>query len=870
MSRSLAILIVLILLPLSSTYAQERAYTILSIELDGYVLHDGMLAFQQDGQLLLPMVELAEALDFYIDPDAGISQISGWVLDEDRAFVLDAEAGTITAVGATFPIPDTADLTDLAVSGEVYLPSETFTGIWPVEFVFQPRRLRLIIRSLEPLPLQLRLEREYDRRLAASLAASRAVQNLPNVTVPYHFASGGIAHVEAYFGFEDHLTANVSINAQHDFLWSAASWTYNNQVRSGDDQDTRVFHGVLERRADVAPLPFGIELLRAGDISTPADSNTIRSAYGRGVEIVSRGDTGDIFDRMDIEGTAATGWEAELYINQAFIDYRQVDQNGRYRFPDAPLQYGTNFIEVRFFGPHGEQITDRSVIEVPPQSARPGEFAWAVRGGETAPLFDLRGTADTEDPHSQWFQADFSYGVNELATLNSRFELVRTDETTYWLGSVGPGITAFDTYFRPHLLASHQGRLGAGLSLARNFENSQFLFDATFFNGLETPELGIGDEALRYRIEADVRANPLATRFRTILTANVLLEEEMDGDQLAAFVARQVSSFQAFNISNQFQWSEGGDGSSLTGRTVLGRRRNTSDFRVAVNYDFDKGNPISRVDASASWRSSNERWRATVGTAHAFSESESSLSATLSRHFQNFDLGLSADFSSSGDRQFGIRLSSTIGYTEREGLSMSSGNSTGVGIAQVAVFLDTNNDGLRDAGERVLPGVGVRVNGGIVRERTDANGRVILHDLSIRSRSAVTIDLRTLEDPMLLAGSEGVSLIARPGTIAHLELPVIETGLLDGILFRIDGVPVSGATIQLLGSNSVEIARTETAYDGYFVFETLPMGTYQVKALGTQSSIEVTVTSEEPFIFGLELQTSQSLTPRNLEAETAR
>jgi len=48
------------------------------------------------------------------------------------------------------------------------------------------------------------------------------------------------------------------------------------------------------------------------------------------------------------------------------------------------------------------------------------------------------------------------------------------------------------------------------------------------------------------------------------------------------------------------------------------------------------------------------------------------------------------------------------------------------------------------------------------------------------------------------------------------------------------------------------------------------MGTYQVKALGTQNSIEVTVTSEEPFIFGLELQTSQSLIPRNLEAETAR
>jgi len=849
MPRS-AILVLSFLVVLAiPAWAQERAETILSVELDGHVLNDGMLAFQENGELLLPLAELARSLDFFVEADSNAATISGWVLREDRTFVLDGPAGVITTATTSIPIPATADLADLAVAGEAYIPSETFSEIWPVEFIFQPRRLRLIVRALEPLPLQWRLEREYARNVTFGIAAARTRPNLPDATVPYGALSGGIAHVEADLAIEEGAVGRITVNAQHDLLWTAANWSYANRIEDNGQETQGFFHAAFERRAEVRPMPLGIARIRAGDISTPANSEMVGAKYGRGIEVVSQGETNDVFDEIDVQGSAPPNWEAELYINQALIDFQHVSIDGRYRFGDVPLQYGTNFVEVHLFGPHGEEQFDRRVIEVPPQSARPGEFAWTLRGGETVPLISFSDDEGDEEA-TQWFQAQAAYGMDELLTLQSGIEAARHDDETYFLGSIGAGFTALNTFFRPRMLASHEGTLGAGISLARNFEHGQFLAEATYFNGIESPELSFGEKALRYRVNADLTVTPAPSQFRTVLTANISFEEEMDGGQRSEVLARQITIFRATNISNQIRWTEANDESTVTGHTIISRRRQNFDGRLALDYTIDD-DPLLRAAGTLSLQSTDRDWRWSASAAHDFRAAQSTLSGTVARHFERFELGLTAEVASDGEARAGLHFSSTFGLTDRDGFTMSAGDATGAGVAQVTVFLDTNGDGIRNVGEATLPGVGVRVNGGIIRERTNANGRVILHDLVTRGRSAITIDLRTVEDPMLLPGNEGVSLIARPGTLARLELPVVETGLIDGTLVGESGGPSAAATVLLLGSDGEELDRTETAYDGYFAFEPLRLGRYRLQAIGASAAPEITLTSEEPFVFGI-------------------
>jgi len=853
--RSWAALLISLLIACSApAQARDRFDIVLGVEMQGYTLSDGLLAYQENGMLLLPMAEMASILDFYVEADPGQSQITGWVLNEDRKFALHGRQGTITSGGDQFTIPPSALLADLGVVGEAYLPIETLSQIWPVDFLYQPRRLRVIVRAREPLPLQQRLEREQARNEAFNAANTRSPQDLPDATVPYRMFSGGFARVETELNFDAHVQSRIAINAHHDLLGAAATWSYANSFDAQGQESPGFFHISLERQAAVGDLPFGIARLRIGDISTPSGSEVVRSGFGRGIEISSFGETDDVFDEIDVEGNAPPGWEAELYINNALIGFQVIETDGRYDFEDIPVQFGTNFVEVRLFGPHGEIETDTRTIEIPPQSARRGELAWAVRFGETVPVFEFdNDTAQTND--ALWFQSNAAYGIGEFLTLHAGLATAQADGETYALGSIGPGIAALDAHFKPRLLFSDEGVFGAGASLSRNFEQGHFTLEGTYFNGIETPELGIGDDALRYYAEADIAFSAAPARVRTLFTLNATAEEQVDGDKEFEVLSRQVITRGRTNLSNQIRWRDDGDTTETTGRLILAIRHDRFEGRLAANYNFAADETLSQIEGTVGYRTLDRAWRWTATASHSFEEDEVTFGATLARRFDHFDLGASARVGSESDASFGLRFTSTVGLTEVEGLTFAPGDATGEGIAQVIVFLDANADGKIDPGEAPIPGVGVRVNNGIGWDRTDPSGRILLHGLSTRHRSNVTIDLRTLEDPMLLPGNEGYSLIARPGTMARLEIPVVETGLIEGKVSGPDDRPAIRTAVILRSPDGAEQARTSTAYDGYFAFEPLRLGTYIVALEDDANGREVVLTSDEPFVYGAELIT---------------
>ena len=82
------------------------------------------------------------------------------------------------------------------------------------------------------------------------------------------------------------------------------------------------------------------------------------------------------YDRTVIEGDALPGWEAELYRNDALLDYQVIPGQGQYRFINVPLLFGTNILRVELYGPQGQRREVVKRLYVGPGAAAPGQGYW--------------------------------------------------------------------------------------------------------------------------------------------------------------------------------------------------------------------------------------------------------------------------------------------------------------------------------------------------------------------------------------------------------------------------------------------------------------------------------------------------------------
>jgi|GEM_PF-5339106 len=98
----------------------------------------------------------------------------------------------------------------------------------------------------------------------------------------------------------------------------------------------------------------------------------------------------------------------------------------------------------------------------------------------------------------------------------------------------------------------------------------------------------------------------------------------------------------------------------------------------------------------------------------------------------------------------------------------------------------------------------------------------------------------------------------RPGSMPHLEFPVVETGAIDGTIYAAESKdPVQGIAIQLVDADGQVVMTTEAAYDGFYTFEFVRPGTYTVRvdpALQVNvPPVTVTVAADELFASGIDL-----------------
>jgi hypothetical protein len=219
------------------------------------------------------------------------------------------------------------------------------------------------------------------------------------------------------------------------------------------------------------------------------------------------------------------------------------------------------------------------------------------------------------------------------------------------------------------------------------------------------------------------------------------------------------------------------------------------------------------------------------------------------RRFRHFSLRSEAKVGTRGNYGVGLSLIFGMGPDPVDGgWRFTADKLARVGQAVVTVYRDENGNGRRDGGEEPVEGVEIEGAYGIDTRVTNGEGKVVVDGLRPFVPVRLAVETDSLPDPMLMPKGKGVVVVPRPGIPSEISLALAPTGQVEGTLLAVDGTPREGAEIELVDEKGLAIAKTVSEFDGYFLFESVPYGSYRLRlgestasALGVQRELGVAV-----------------------------
>ena len=253
----------------------------------------------------------------------------------------------------------------------------------------------------------------------------------------------------------------------------------------------------------------------------------------------------------------------------------------------------------------------------------------------------------------------------------------------------------------------------------------------------------------------------------------------------------------------------------------------------------------------------------------ALNEPGTRLDVTLSQRSGSRSWGLTAGLDTESGMSLGLSFSHSFGRLPYGGWQECPETLTSAAMTSVQVFLDKNGDGKRDAGEPPLRDVGFFVNDSSGRTVTDSNGVALLTGLPAYEPARLRISRSTLEDPMWVPARDDLVVRGRPGASGRLLMPVTPTGEVNGTVYGTRSGERCGqgaVDLELVNAAGEVVKTARSAYDGFYCFSEVPVGSYTVRTrLGGSLKVSyepceqgIVIQGDDPVVDGADLVLRQT------------
>ncbi|NOR51398.1 MAG: hypothetical protein GQ470_02155, partial [Gammaproteobacteria bacterium] len=745
----------------------------LELQVGPYRFDEVLICYQQQDMLLVPLDALAQMIDLAITTYPGDGRARGFVFNEKHGFDLDLTKQIVTLNGVEQPL----DISRVkAYLTDIYVDAELLQQWLPLKLDVDLYASRIYLIPDEKLPFQQRLDRES--RIKRTMShLKRPKRELPSMEDKYllwempsidqTFRTGIRKGVDGAYK----SSLSYSTLATADLMRMNSSW-----YLAGSDVEPlstfRVFFSRMDVDGDLlGPLQareysFGhINEPKIGLINSPSksDAGVLVSNYPlqRQLQYHSHSFIGDL----------APGWEVEIYRNNSLVGYQTPTAEGQYRFEAIPLLFGTNHFRLVFYGPQGQTREEEKRFELGNSMTSPGQHYYRVSVSE-----DTDGGTRSVAQYDVGLQQNLSASLS-LTSVPIAVGAQRTNHNYFYTGLQ----TSWEAlYANIGVVSDSDGGKAAELHFQSRWDDFIIGGSDTHLQDFVSEEQAGVSRRTKLRIDTSI---PPGYFSRIPLNFEWLNERYESGTE-----RRQISneiSYQQRGITanNHLTWSQYGSEDylvngrfQLSGTLASYRLRGDSGYQVTPDFQMESlaaTIEFPRVEGAAIRTSLNRH----------IINSTTQLSAGANTMVSNFLISADTSVDNLDNFVFNLSLSFALGQEPRKGTWHRTPTSMARnGALSVDVFLDENQNGVHDDGENGLESAGLIVNGARRTERTSDDGIGFVPNMMTWRETDIEIALETLEDPLLMPSSKGITVTPRHGHITLVDFPVVMTGEIDGFI----------------------------------------------------------------------------------------
>ena len=809
----------------------EEDFVILEMRYGREVLDPGLFAYNGEQGVTLPLSAITQALGFAIEVQPGEGIAQGWFFDESRQFSLDLAKSQVYVKGKPGPFRQEEIL---GFEEDIFVRPALLEAWFSIELKVSMSWLRLDVASAEPLPFEkMRARRRQGRMLSGQGGVEAGRVDFDTQKYRWWALPAIDPTLKVTYASRTESEANLHVAGRGDLLKMNADWAFDFEEEAGA-YGIRNIQFLLERKNPMGRVfPWlPASFVRLGRLATPGIPWVTGGGFGYGLEFGNAElfPTRE-FDQTQIAGKATPGWDVQLFRNDSLIAFSQIGEKGEYFFDEVPLFYGYNRYKLVFHGPQG-QIREETITRmIGSNMVKPGRHQY--RFGVYRPSKDGYRSVVSTGEVAQESEAlrsmvtlDYLTGLSE--TLGAGVGFVRLP------GDSGPdlfGHTSLHSSWlgfnqQVQLIANSEGGTAAILKARGRLWDRPFTLNYAHFQDFESPDLTRYNEPVSQWLGLNLNTL-LKVPGAGPVTGNWQIRAlDLESGQQLSLDARLSGRVGRLNLSHRLNWE--------LDREARGELLANGIFaglvvRGDMGYRLGNGLELERLSLSGE-KSLGGKGSLSGRLTHASGQGLG-VSAGLNRDFRRWRLGVQGQWSSS-EFKLGFTMSSFLRReprqnTWRAGLTGASDQAA----VSARVFLDRNGNGTFDEDEAPLPGAVIGTNDHTAL-KTDEQGIAFYSGLPAYRLTEVALSEAMLDNPAWIAGKTPKAWLPRPGSTWMVDLPVIEVGELEGFVKQRAGekeMGIANIRILLRDSGGKVIAETRSAYDGYFLFEKLLPGTYQVQ-----------------------------------------
>lgn len=822
--------------------ANEDEALLFDVRVGQWRVGDGVRGYRTGTGVCVDFADVIMAFDLPIRLDKKSRRATGWLFEENRTFTLDRVSNIVQIMNKSQAIT-AEDIYDVPEGWCV--DSKSLERWLNVEIQTDLSNALLIVKADRKLPFELAEERKARAGKVGSVAQFD-LSSLPQAKNPYKLFRTPSVDVVASLGISRDKRSGNLFDARYEIFASGevAGASFDARLSSdnrGVPDNLRVRAYRTDPNAELLG-PLNATHFALGDVSTNSTPLGAQTTVGRGAFVTNRPlNRSASFDRTTFRGELPDGWDAELFRNDQLIGYVQSRGDGRYEFIDVALLYGQNRFEVILYGPQGQIRRDVKMIPVGLNSIPPREtYYWAAVQDAGRDLINLSGVEA-----SDYLGLRGGFGLER--GLDARTSVAGSWFTTMLRGkrqnyleasvrrAIGPALV--------ELAAA--GNLNGGYAV-----RGQLLAQVgeTLISG-ESAWLMGGYQSERYdrdlaRINSlSVDHNVRIGRQNMPVRAEIRHSQRRDGGSRLEIGSRISFNINNINASAELEWSKDSNPFSidppsrldaslrLSGRVGGLRLRGEAQFGLTGNSGFRE----SKI--TGEWRAGEKSdWRVEVG--YSADDKRARLALGHTRRFKHFAVTGQAEAASDGSVAATLALSFSLGPNPHNGgMRVAADKLASSGQAFAIVYQDENADGIRQPDEPIQESVELTAGLTAKGAPTDTNGRTIIDGLQPYEAVLIGIDASSLPDPFVQPASSGVVVTPRPGVPVLIELPLVSAGEISGNLQREGGKTLSGVDIELLDKIGRVVKTTRSEFDGFFLFESVPYGSYKLRVAAVTAAV---------------------------------